>query len=697
MTEGSIRIDGIQSSSSLLHLDNGRAAVQFDLQSGTTTYTGANGSEVREASVQFRWQGRMVGTHNYRKHTLTGAPVQVMDGFGKGVHVTILHEMEDGSLPSLLQHCFLYEEGGFVLIRAELSGSERLKINRFAVIQSSSVIAPAGSCGEDELTVLRVPFDNDKWVRYAAYPLPCETESYEASAIYRRESRQGLVVGSLTHDLWKTGIRVKGNATGQIENLEVFGGAASELTRDSLPHGYVTGSKIVSPLVWISFESDYRNGLEAFGRANAIIAPPLEWKEGVPFGWNSWSAAADRLDYDLYAATSDFFKTELPAFRNEGTAYVNFDSFWTNLTQQQIKDAVDLVHGNGHKAGTYWTPFAFWGGPSEFDREVEGTGGRYTYKDLLLRDSEGEVLPDLDGGLAIDPTHPGALQRIDWYMDQFIAEEFDYIKLDFMGHGALEGTHHDPAITTGMAAYHFGLSYLAERLSPERVGRPFFINLSIAPIFPHQFAHSRRVSCDAFGTLHDTEYMLNSLTHGWWLNDAVYRFNDPDHCVLYKSFNHEATTRQEGRSRLTASVISGTVFLLGDDYRVEEAASRACAWLSNESVLEIARLGKTFVPIDSPVQEGSANIFALHVNENSVYVAVFNYDAVQSAVRTVDVQQLGLEIEAHYEVFDLWEQTQQEGQGNLTVNLESAESKLFKIKIKNGEVNEDERIKNENI
>ncbi len=390
-----------------------------------------------------------------------------------------------------------------------------------------------------------MPFDNDKWVRYAAYTLPCETESYEASAIYRRESRQGIVVGSLTHELWKTGIRVKGNASGQIENLEVFGGAASELTRDSLPHGYVTGSKIVSPLVWLGFDTDYRDGLEAFGRANAVVAPALEWKEGVPFGWNSWSAAADQLDYDLYTATSNFFKTDVPLFRNEDKVYVNFDSFWTNLSKQQIKDAVELVHSNGHKAGTYWTPFAFWGGPAEFDREVEGTEGRYTYKDLLLRDLEGEVLPDLDGGLAIDPTHPGTLQRIDWYTDRFIAEGFDYIKMDFMGHGALEGKHYDSAITTGMAAYHFGLSYLEERLSPERVGRPFFINLSIAPIFPHQFAHSRRVSCDAFGTLHDTEYMLNSLSHGWWLNDSVYRFNDPDHCVLYKSYNHEATTRKK--------------------------------------------------------------------------------------------------------------------------------------------------------
>ena len=132
---------------------------------------------------------------------------------------------------------------------------------------------------------------------------------------------------------------------------------------------------------------------------------------------------------------------------------------------------------------------------------MEGTDGKYTYGDILLRDQDGEILPDVDGGLAIDPTHPGNLARIDWFMDKFVSEGFEYIKLDFMAHGALEGKHYDPNITTGIAAYNYGLSYLTDKLSPERIGRPFFINLSIAPLFPYSYAHSRRISCDVFGTI----------------------------------------------------------------------------------------------------------------------------------------------------------------------------------------------------
>jgi len=676
MTEG--KIDVGQESATLFRLDNGKVTVAFDLEAGTTSYVGASGSEVRDASVQFRWQGRIVSSRDYKQHTWTNPPQAVEDGFGRGLHVTIVHEAP--MMPTLLQHCYLYEGVSYVLIRAELISCETLKINRFTVLQSSSVITPAKGCADDSLTVLRVPFDNDKWVRYAAYTLPCETESYEVSSIYRLHSRQGFVVGSLTHDVWKTGIRVKGASADAVQELEVFGGAASELTRDFLPHGYVIGNKIESPLIWLGFEADYHKGLEAYGRANAVVAPPLEWAEGVPFGWNSWSAVADGLDDEIFVSTSEFFKNEVPAFRNEGTAYVNFDSFWTNLTDEQIKKAVDVVHQNGHKAGTYWTPFAFWGGPSEFKNVVEGTNGQYTYEDLLLRDAEGEVLADLDGGLAIDPTHPGTLQRIDYYTNKFAAEGFDYIKLDFMAHGALEGKHFNPAITTGMAAYHYGMSYLTEKLSPERMGRPFFINLSIAPLFPHQFAHSRRISCDAFGRLSDTEYMLNSLTHGWWMNDTVYRFNDPDHCVLYKSFNHEATTRNEGRSRLNASVIAGTVFLLGDDYRLEEAAARAKEWLSNEAVLAVARLGRTFVPIDNVAQEATAGSFAYRDEQtDQLYVAVFNYDAASGVTRMIDLEGLGIPADANYRIIDLWENTEKEGVGLLTVELQPAESKLLRI------------------
>ncbi|OMD83532.1 MULTISPECIES: alpha-galactosidase [Paenibacillus] len=683
LTDSNTTVNVNTDTTSLIRVTNGLVNLEIDLGTGESSVVGGTSAHVKGIRSAFRWQGREYNTEHYQSHVLKLQEEVVREGFGKGVHLVIVHETS--LLPQLEQHFYIYESSSYVLMQSVIASDEDIKANRMAVIQSKSVSLGGESGQPDEPSILRVPYDNDKWVRYTVVKPPMDTESYEVTAVFAPDSRRGIIMGSITHKVWKTGIRIKSERSGQIEELDLYGGAVSELTRDFQPHGYVKGKRVESPLVFVGFYDDYREGLEAYGRANTWIEAPLAWEGGVPVGWNSWSAAMADLDYDLYTSTSEFLKKEVQplGFQNEDTLYINFDAFWDNFTAEEMKNALELVWKNGHRPGTYWTPFAFWGSPTQFGDVVEGTNGKYTYGDILLRDSEGEILPDVDGGLAIDPTHPGNLQRIDWYTKKFISEGFEYIKLDFLAHGALEGQHHNPEITTGIAAYHYGMSYLQNKLSPEVIGRPFFINLSIAPLFPYAFAHSRRVSCDVFGTLQDTEYMLNSLTHGWWMSDSLYRFNDPDHSVLYKSHNQEATGWHEGRSRLTASVIAGTVLLLGDDFRKEEAAARAKAWLSNKDIMDVARLGKTFRPIEGDLGKQSCDTFVLESSEeNAFYIAVFNYDVTKSAPKSLSLERAGLNAQAAYQLLDLWEGVEGETSGKLEVTLEPAESKIFKLTAK---------------
>ena len=95
---------------------------------------------------------------------------------------------------------------------------------------------------------MRVPYDNDKWVRYLTETAPLETESYEVTALFQPDSRNGLILGSISHDVWKTGIRVKGETAGKLDELELYAGAADAMTRDSQPHG-VRGT--ASHLRWL--------------------------------------------------------------------------------------------------------------------------------------------------------------------------------------------------------------------------------------------------------------------------------------------------------------------------------------------------------------------------------------------------------------------------------------------------------------
>ncbi|WP_019635809.1 alpha-galactosidase [Paenibacillus fonticola] len=673
-------------SKSLMSASNGKLELEIDLDKGEFSCKSSGFPAIKTTRSAFRWQGREYDTGHYERHVVKEQPQKIEDSFGKGLQFVISHESP--TLPVLEQHFYLYEHSPFFLLKSTIESEEEIKTNKIVVMRSNSLsFDDENESYEDELNVLRVPYDNDKWVRYVTEKAPLDTESYEVTALFQTESRRGLIAGSISHDVWKTGIRMKGELAGKLDEFELYAGAAGEMTRDSQPHGHLKGKRIESPLVFVGFYEDYRAGMEAYGWANTRVSPPLKWEGSVPFGWNSWSAVMSDLDYEIYTMTSDFLKNEVQpqGFHNENTLYINFDAFWDRLTPAEMEDALKRVRQNGHKPGTYWTPFAFWGSPAQFEQPVEGTNGKYKYKDILLRDAEGEILPDIAGGLAIDPTHPGTLERIDWFTEKIVAEGFEYVKLDFMAHGALEGQHHHPAITTGKAAYHFGLSYLAHRLSPERIGRPFFINLSIAPLFPYSFAHSRRISCDVFGKIQDTEYLLNSITHGWWMNETLYRFNDPDHSVVYRSCNQESTTRHEGRSRLTASVIGGTVLLLGDDFRNEEAASRAKEWLQNQEVMDVARLGKTFIPVEGSLGKRASDVFVLPdpKQQDSAYIAVFNFDAEQPAQKTISLKRAGLDGTARYNVSDLWESKHSQTSGDLTVNLEPAESKIFKLQREN--------------
>ncbi|WP_235550501.1 alpha-galactosidase [Paenibacillus sp. Soil750] len=661
-------------------VENGLCRIVVDLASGLTEYEWDSGSRLSSAYSAARVEGKYFASTEYSEHKLAGTQM-IQDDFGTGCCFSVIHSAEP--LPDMKQIYWLYEKAPYFFIQVELEGeSEALETNYISPLtvnpaKGSSAISL--DMEEKELRALLVPFDNDKWVRYESVAMPNQLESYEVTAIFEPVSRDGLVVGSVTHDTWKTGIKVVGCEGTAIHHLEVYGGAAGEYTRDTIAHGMLIGKTIASPRIFVGMYSDYRTGLEEYGKANAVMAPPLQWNHGVPFGWNSWSAAGGELDYELYTHTSDFLKSlHDGGFHHHGTVYINFDSFWTNLSQKQLEDAVCHVRNNGQRPGIYWTPFAFWG--KDFDRVVEGTDGKYTYRDLLLRDDQGQILPELDGGLAIDPSHPGNLMRTEWYLERFVSWGFEYIKLDFLGHGALEGMHFDKEVRTGLQAYNLGMALIKTRLDPMVIGRPFFINLSIAPMFPHQYAHSRRISCDAFGTLEDTEYMLNSLTYGWWMNGTLFPYNDPDHTVLYKSFNQEPTMIQEGRSRLNASLIAGTVLLMGDDFRNEEARTRAEDWLSRPELLQIAETGKSFVPVEGNTDAASDSVFFL-MADNDCFIAAFNFNKDAMIEKQISIARLGMPKNATYWLHDLWEKTALQSTGDISVQLEPAESKIFKLAI----------------
>jgi hypothetical protein len=611
-----------------------------------------------------------------------------------------LHRIERGQLPSeltirnygiagapeLVQHLSLSPGNSFLLMDLEVVSKQPVSTRHISPI----VLAPGGAArlvAADKPSVVFVPFDNDMWVHYNEPIDPAkDPDSYEVTAIYDNASRKGLVLGSITHDLWRTGVLARNISSKRVAELEIYGGATGHWTHDVEPHGLVSGTHIRSPQIMIGYFADWRDGMEAYGRENARVKPPLPWKDGVPFGWNSWAAYLMKIDRKKYDAVADFLHTDLEpkGFENHNTVYVNWDGGWNEVPEAEIIAAPKHLHAQGQKAGIYYTPFSYWS--DDFSKPVEGTDGKYKYSDLLLRDSRGQPLPKVDGAHPLDPTHPGTIERIDWEMARFVAWGYDSVKMDFLNCGSLEGVHYDRAITTGVAAYNFGMQRIENDLSPAKIGRPFFISLSIAPLFP-AYGHSRRISCDAFGRIEDSDYLLNAATYGWWTNGTLYQYNDPDHTVIARdtdpyhdqSIKGSVQTLEEARSRVNASVISGTVLLDSDDLMDPRIQARARELLTNKAVLDVARAGRSFRPVDADSGIHAANVFVRAEGDGSIYVAAFNYSEEEPSVMRVDLARLGLKTGHTYHATDLWTGHERELSSSLQFSLGAAQSQLIRL------------------
>jgi alpha-galactosidase len=106
----------------------------------------------------------------------------------------------------------------------------------------------------------------------------------------------------------------------------------------------VSGKKVLSPRVMVGEFSDWRSGMEAYGKRNAELHPPLAWAGPRPLGWNSWAAYADKINGQRYSGSAQFVHDKLePEGFSRKVVYINFDAFWSSLDGVALEDAMATV------------------------------------------------------------------------------------------------------------------------------------------------------------------------------------------------------------------------------------------------------------------------------------------------------------------------------------------------------------------
>ena len=641
----------------LLEMTNGDVRLEYNLSTGRANFYWQNSMKVSGFYAGVDLGPNYITDTIYTSHTWTVSSN------------TVVVTSTTSSWPEMLQ-TFIFDQNDSFLTSMSLSASTNLQSNWMSpfVVDSQGYLN-IGITNDNR--ALFVPFDNDGFVSYNSEVMNGSDTGNEVGAFYDNVSRHGLVIGSVTHDKWKTGIWWSG-ANNEITQMHAFGGCTNHWTWDVAPHGPVVGTVITSPVIFAGFGNDWRTTMEDFASENELYAPMLPWTNGVPFGWNSWGVTnyQTHISYDAAIAVSDSIHTNLQpyGFTNGGTVYVNLDSYWSNLSSSQLQSFVTHCHANGQKAGVYWTPFAYWGTLEQATNQGVPNSS-YTYSDILLRTSTGAGI-STDGAYAIDPTHPGTKALIQYQINIFTNDGFDFIKLDFLSHGSREGVHYDPSVTTGIEAYNEGMQYLFNQIAGT-----MFISESIAPLFPYQYAHSRRIACDAYESeIGNTEYTMNAVSLGWWISGRLYQFNDPDVMV----FDNGPTTN-EAQSRLINCAITG-LYLNGSILTNAASVAQAQLCLTNSAINAVARVGQTFRPVDGATGTGAGNIF-VRQDGDTWCLAVFNY--TESATNeTVNLGSAGLPPEI-FVATNLWDGTTSLVTNSMSVSLNAGQAKLFRLAMSN--------------
>ena len=614
---------------------------------------------------------------------------KVADAFGRGTcHEFVFTSPANGDAVTLTQSFYVYDGKDYVLTDLALEGAASLRSNYLAPVAVSAaydLYAPAQTN-----RMLRVPFDNDGFVRYHQNRMTGDMISYEVSALYAGESRRGVVLGSVSHDRWKSAVEVKASGDGRVEALKVFSGVANKETRDELPHGKVRGPEVRSALMFVGSFADWRDGMEEYARANTLVQPMRKtWTRGTPFGWQSWGVMSDKNSYDVDVAVSRYFKETLnPAgFRNsQGLNVMSIDA-WDGMSSEQRTAFCKVVKENGQIPGSYVTPFCLWWNEDMLYRKIF-EGSQYTGYECVLKVNGKPA--KLDGAYCLDPTHPGTKEFISREVRNKKKEGFEYLKVDFTSNGMVQAdSYYNKNVTTAVEAYNEGFSHFIAEVDK---GEPMFIALSIAPIFPYQYGNSRRIACDTWGKIGQSEYSMNAVAGGWWTKE-FYQYNDPDHLVLVGN-DQEKETEGENRARFTNGAVSGMV-LVSDNYSLEDRSGRGDAKLSREragkilmnaDVNEMADLGRSGRPVygyreHNVKADGAESCFVLE-SERYLYLAVLNYKDTPIS-GTVTLERLGLPASGFDAVKELWSGSEVEvGAGGLSYTVPGKDAKIFRFRKK---------------
>ena len=643
--------------------------------------------------------------------------------FGSGEALTVRYTDRYGV--SLTQKIGFYDSLPYFVVCGTIDSFDDtvLQSNHIVPFTIGTYCDPMGG---DVNRILWVPFDNDGHGYYecnmiAATGTTGEKPSHEVGCVFNPESRRGIVAGSVDHDTWKNGVTISGQYMRRIVDFTLLSGLSNAGTRDGLPHGKVKGETVSSARFMVGVFDDWREGLDTFADANVRVLPPAEWADGNPVGWSSYGSQQARVCYEGVMESARFMRDELHPHgfhdRNDRIT-ISLDAFGEdNIAASRLRSMATQAFGDGTTykyngetcegmnmiLGLYGGPFCIW--EWTLDSKVTGTGTNgippYTYRDMALK-VNGELyhMPS-NGAYASDPTHPAVKALIQTFLKNYAARGAKYAKIDFMNCGMVEGdSYYDPNITTAVQAYNYAMKMVKEEADKYGI----YLVMAMSPAFPYQYTHGRRTCCDRFSELGESQYVMNAISYGFWL-DKLYAVPDPDQMVLCKNNYNKRETEGENRVRVTTGMTTGA-FIFGDNFSYnckeqdgsvvgypEETMRRAKIFMANEDINAYVRENTgSFRPVEgeeyfhnssASSRYAAERIYVRHTPQYD-YVAVFNFSKSAAQKGTAEWERLGIDYANVGDIKELWFGTAlTAAESGLAFDVPKGDVRVYRITNKN--------------
>jgi len=672
----------------VVSLTNGRVSVSFDLGTGLLSYAAGgrrliegaylsamvNGQE--HASPQFQWD-------EWHKSAVLDALGHgnslVITGTQKsaGLHWTLEITVYDGKDYGIFQNTLTnvgqqpVRVENWKLLAIEANGKFLEGISPREVVVFLNGYTSVGYRGV--VPMLPIPYtavsaslpDGTGNLRLGDY------SGWWVHLLWSQEKKAGLIAAALTAERWKTFIDVRQG---------LFSSHFSRWNVSNLGSALLQpGQALRSERMMIGACNDPLACLEDYALAvrkanQARLAPPS-------FGWCSWPYYYRRITEADVLRNAQFMKEKL----SSRYQYVLIDSGWFTLRgdwqanekfPQGMKATAQKIRALGLKPGLWFAPFLV----------DKGSALLREHPDWFVRNEDGSLYvfrqdPGAPERYVLDGSHPQVqewLQRLfslvvnDW--------GYEYLKLDFLHAGAVEGQRYDPTVTS-LEALRQGLKAIRKG-SGDRT----YIQQAIGPwLAAVGILDESRMSMDTEFRL-TSDYTTSDIPWLNWQYATWYlRNNMAGYFAKGNLFNVQPGegirlgpwSPDEARTIIAVYALTGGLWLAGD---LTTLSPEQVTLLNNPNLLELGaerrstpNSGGKARPLDlfeAPDWLGGVGTMQVfqdsqrltfrtlpriwHVQRDGVhYVGLFNWGD-NRATMVLPLARIGLDPGRQYAVFDAW-------------------------------------------